>query len=345
MKTNRFLMIAILLFVFCACSDDDKDVVTPPELPDADMDISIPEKPAEWLPGMAFAPYPGMPAEDPGETVHVIVIDAEEHGRKIMEVLNNRAWAWNITDDDRKNLKQCFFPTHEDIDLYLTETYDFDNSEHLPCDIISASISTDNYGTAERSLQAYMNTDNYPEFPLIITSAGNGSNMFTQEAWDLVQEIGTLNWDDIVEYFGWVPDAAGNFTPEQLAWYKPGDVSAAYAIQDPDGYGHAKDYIVVGNDSGSGNKPGPILKDRWICTYYSFDVDDRQTDGTSFSTPYVVKIAAEIKRRAPHYTNDEIAQLIFSTADDMGTPGCDEVYGWGRMNPAKIWEELARRGY
>ena len=242
-------------------------------------------------------------------------------------------------------MKQCFFPTHEDIDLYLTETYDFDNSEHLPCDIISASISTDNYGTAERSLQAYMNTDNYPEFPLIITSAGNGSNMFTQEAWDLVQEIGTLNWDDIVEYFGWVPDAAGNFTPEQLAWYKPGDVSAAYAIQDPDGYGHAKDYIVVGNDSGSGNKPGPILKDRWICTYYSFDVDDRQTDGTSFSTPYVVKIAAEIKRRAPHYTNDEIAQLIFSTADDMGTPGCDEVYGWGRMNPANIWKELTRRGY
>ena len=90
MKTNRFLMIAILLFVFCACSDDDKDVVTPPELPDADMDISIPEKPAEWLPGMAFAPYPGMPAEDPGETVHVIVIDAEEHGRKIMEVLQQQ---------------------------------------------------------------------------------------------------------------------------------------------------------------------------------------------------------------------------------------------------------------
>ena len=59
----------------------------------------------------------------------------------------------------------------------------------------------------------------------------------------------------------------------------------------------------------------------------------------------VDEIAAEIKRRAPHYTNDEIAQLIFSTADDLGSPGCDEVYGWGRMNPAEIWKELSRRGY
>lgn len=345
MKAVIFFIVNILLLGVLACSDDESGVVTPPELPDADMDISVPEKPSDWLPGMVFAPYPGMPAEDPGETVHVIVIDAEEHGRKIMEVLNNRAWAWNINAEDRKNLKQCFFPTHEDIDLYLTETYDFDNSEHLPCDIISASISSDNYEVAKRSLQQYMNTDNYPEFPLVITSAGNGTNMFTQEAWDLVQKIGTLYWDDLVEYFGWVPDAAGNFTEEQLAWYKPGDVTAAYAIQDPDGYGHAKDYIVVGSDGGTGNKPGPVLKDRWICTYYTFDVGDMQTDGTSFSTPYVVKIAAEIKRRAPHYTNDEIAQLIFSTADDLGAPGCDDVYGWGRMNPAKIWEELAKRGY
>ena len=344
MKNSWLLICSMLLLLFVACSDDDDDNVIP-ELPDSDMDISVPERPAEWVPGMPFAPYPGMPAVDPGERVYMIIVDAEEHGRKIMEVLNNRGWAWNITEEDRKNIKQCFFPTHSDIDLYLTETYDFDNSEHLPCDIISASISSDNYGVAKRSLQAYMNTDNYPEFPLIITSAGNGTNSFTQEAWEFVREYGTLFWDEVVRIKGWKPDDAGNFTQEQYAWYKPGDVSAAYAIQDPDNLGHAKDYIVVGADSGEGNKPGPVLKDRWICTYYSFDIDDKQTDGTSFSTPYVAKIAAEIKRRAPHYTNDEIAQLIFSTADDLGQPGWDEAYGWGRMNPANIWEELTRRGY
>lgn len=345
MKNSWLLVCCILMLFGWACSDDNNENGVVPELPDRDMDISVPDNTVTWMPGMNYAPYPGMPAVDPGEKVYVIVIDAEEHGRKIMEVLHNRAWAWSVRDEDRKNLKQCFFPTHMDIDLHLTETYDFDNSEHLPCDIISASISSDNYGVAKRAMQTYMNTDNYPEFPLIITSAGNGTNTFTQEAWDLVQEIGTLSWEELVKYFGWVPDAAGQFTPEQTAWYKPGDVTAAYAIQDPDHYGHAKDYIVVGTESGSGNKPGPILKDRWICTYYSFDIEDTQTDGTSFSTPYVAKIAAEIKRRAPHYTNDEIAQLIFSTADDLGQPGCDEVYGWGRMNPVSIWAELERRGY
>lgn len=290
-----FLAMALVLF-FGACSDDEENIAMP-ELPDVDMDISIPEDTKTWKPGMEFSPYPGMPTEEKGEMVHVIVVDAEEHGRKIMEVLNNRAWAWAMNDDDRKNLKQCFFPIHKDIDLYLTEDYGFDNSEHRACNIISASISTDNYKVAQGSLQAYMNTDNYPEFPLIITSAGNGTNYFTQEAWDLVQEIGTLHWDDLVEHFGWKPDDAGNFEPWQTAWFKPGDVAAAYAIQDPDGYGHAKDYIVVGSDSGNGNKPGPILKERWICTYYTFDIEDSPTDGTSFSTPYVAKIAAEIMRR------------------------------------------------
>ena len=144
MKNSWLLICSMLLLLFVACSDDDDDNVIP-ELPDSDMDISVPERPAEWVPGMPFAPYPGMPAVDPGERVYMIIVDAEEHGRKIMEVLNNRGWAWNITEEDRKNIKQCFFPTHSDIDLYLTETYDFDNSEHLPCDIISASISSDNY--------------------------------------------------------------------------------------------------------------------------------------------------------------------------------------------------------
>lgn len=298
----------------------------------------------DWYPGMDYAPYPGMPEVASHESVHVIVCDADSHGAKIMEVLNNRAWAWNINTTDRKNWKQCFFPTHPDIELYLTETYDDPNPDYLPCDIFSASTSGDDLAGAKRDLEKMLDKTKFPEFPLVITSAGNGSNTFTQEAWDFCMEHGTLNWDKVVEIKDWEPDENGNWSPEQAAWYKPGDVNAAYVVQDPDGYGHAKDYIIVGADNGGGNKPGPILKERWVCTYYIFGIFDRKTDGTSFSTPYVAKIAAEIKRRAPHYTNDEIAQLIFTTCDDLGEPGCDEVYGWGRMNPSKIWAELVKRG-
>ena len=59
----------------------------------------------------------------------------------------------------------------------------------------------------------------------------------------------------------------------------------------------------------------------------------------------MAKIAAEIKRRAPHYSNEEIAQLIFSTAYEAGEEGVDEVYGHGILNPKGIFDELTRRGY
>lgn len=328
-----------------ACSSDDEDVIVP-TLPENDMNISIPEEEDSdaWLPGMPYAPYPGMPETSPGTKVHVIVIDAEEHGKNIMHVLRNEAWPWVLNQDDKENLKQVCFPTHEDIVLHITESYGEFNPENVPCDITNMSTSGFQLYLGKRNIEKYEDKEKFPKFPLVITSAGNGSNMFQQQMWDSCLVWGGLSWEnDVLPHFGWNPD--GPFTPEQSAWYKPGDVTAAYVVQNVDNNNHKKDWIIVGRDDGYGNKPGPVLKDRWICTYYSFDIEDNKTDGTSFSTPYVVKIAAEIKRRAPHYTNDEIAQLIFSTADDLGSPGCDDVYGWGRMNPAKIWEELARRGY
>ena len=38
------------------------------------------------------------------------------------------------------------------------------------------------------------------------------------------------------------------------------------------------------------------------------------------------------------HLNAEIADLLFSTADDLGDP---EVYGRGVINPVKLWEEVA----
>lgn len=336
-------LIWIIGLLFAACTDDNEDgMVIPPEIPENDLNISVPADSVGWVPGMAYQPYPGMPETSLGEKVYVVVLDAEDHGKNIMHVLKNEAWPWWLNDTDKANLEQCCFPPHEDIVLDITESYDTKDLEGRECDMVNYSVSQHWLDLAKA------NMDNYEEifgndFPLIVTSAGNGTNTFTQEAWDICLETGNLVWEELIEYFGWNPD--GPFTPEQQAWFKPGDVFAAYFVQDPDNRGHAKDIIVVGRDDGLGNKPGPILKERWICTYYSFGIDDVRTDGTSFSTPYVLKIAAEIKRRAPHYTNDDIAQLIFSTADDLGSPGCDEVYGWGRMNPAAIWKELSRRGY
>ena len=331
-------------FLVGGCSDDDDDVMSLPEIPETDINISVPEKDKGWHSGMDFAAYPGMPEKAKGEEINVLVIDADEHARHICNVLKNESWPYVIDKEDKENLKQCFFPTHPDIKINVTESYDDFNPNKVPCDIVNSSFSVFHMSSARKNIEKYEDKEKFPKFPLVITSAGNGRNMFTVKAWKLCQALGGLSWEDhILPHYGWDPE--GEFTDEQLELYKPGDVGAAYAVIDPDNLGHKKDWIIVGRADGHGNKPGPLLKDRWISTYYSFNIFDAKIDGTSYSTPYVVKIAAEIKRRAPHYTNDEIAQLIFSTADDLGSPGCDDIYGWGKLNPVKIWEELNRRGY
>lgn len=340
---NIFAIIFVFAFLVVACDDDDSIMI---EIPEIDTDISVPgeDLSGEWLPGMPYVAYPGMPENDPEVEVNVLVIDAEAHGKKIMSVLHNESWPWTLTSEDKENLKQVCFPTHPNIKLHITGSYDEYNPNFVPCDIVSASFSVFGLGSARNNLAKYEDEDSFPNFPLVISSAGNGVNTFTQYAWDKCLEWGGLSWNDqVLPNTGWNPD--GPFTPEQMAMYKPGDVGSAYVVQDLDLKGHKTDWIVVGSKLGFGNKPGPVLKDRWICTYYSFDYHDSKTDGTSYSTPFVVKIAAEIKRRAPLYTNDEIAQLIFSTADDFGAEGCDDIYGHGCMNPAKIWEELTKRGY
>ena len=336
---NFWIFILIASWLIGACSEGEGDVIDttdPIEEPDSEPQDSTLEEIA-WEPGMAYRPYPSMPEEEKGVEVIILVQDDDQHARDILSILYNESWGSNPPEQDRENIEQVFFPTHPDIKIYVTErvTDANPNPEKIPCDILNLSSSTYYMTSAKQGVEAYANTNFFPHYPLVITSAGNYTTTFEQEMWDSCQIWGGIHWNDhVLPHMGWKEP----YTEEQLAWGFPGDVKAAYAVQNVGNHGHDKDWIVVGCDDGT------VLKERFVCTYYSFDMERGKIDGTSFSTPYVAKIAAEIKRRAPHYTNDEIAQLIFSTCDDLGEPGCDDVYGWGRVNPPKIWAELTKRG-
>jgi subtilisin len=54
--------------------------------------------------------------------------------------------------------------------------------------------------------------------------------------------------------------------------------------------------------------------------------------GTSVACPHVSGVAALTWAAHPNSTNEEIWNLIASTADNLGTPGQDWLFGYGRVN-------------
>lgn len=56
--------------------------------------------------------------------------------------------------------------------------------------------------------------------------------------------------------------------------------------------------------------------------------------GTSFAAPYVSGAAAAILSQNPGLSARQVSEIILSSADDLGAPGIDDVYGRGGLNIA-----------
>ncbi len=54
--------------------------------------------------------------------------------------------------------------------------------------------------------------------------------------------------------------------------------------------------------------------------------------GTSFSSPIVAGVIALMRSVRPDATPSQITDLLFASADDVGPPGADELFGHGRVN-------------
>ena len=65
-------------------------------------------------------------------------------------------------------------------------------------------------------------------------------------------------------------------------------------------------------------------------TYYSIS-------GTSASTAMISGVAALLKQAFPNLTAKQLANLLFTTATDLGVPGVDIIYGHGLVNVAKAF--------
>ena len=61
----------------------------------------------------------------------------------------------------------------------------------------------------------------------------------------------------------------------------------------------------------------------------------QQWNGTSFSSPLAAGVAALMMSANPRLDSKTIQSLLFSTAVDLGAPGRDPYYGYGRVDAAK----------
>lgn len=59
------------------------------------------------------------------------------------------------------------------------------------------------------------------------------------------------------------------------------------------------------------------------------------TGGTSYSAPIVAGVAALVMAANPQLSADQVQNIIKQSADDLGAPGWDPVYGSGRVNAAR----------
>ncbi|MGE5708162.1 MAG: S8 family peptidase [Bacteroidota bacterium] len=57
--------------------------------------------------------------------------------------------------------------------------------------------------------------------------------------------------------------------------------------------------------------------------------------GTSMAAPFVSGVAALILAQHPTWSASEVKEKLRTSVDDLGAPGWDPLYGWGRVNALK----------
>ena len=70
----------------------------------------------------------------------------------------------------------------------------------------------------------------------------------------------------------------------------------------------------------------------------SLNSDYENLSGTSFSAPQVAGAAALVWSINPNLTNEEVKNILLSSADDLGDTGKDDKFGFGILNTEKALE-------
>ncbi len=88
--------------------------------------------------------------------------------------------------------------------------------------------------------------------------------------------------------------------------------------------------------------PGDVVVLDKDATSSTADPDYWIVQGTSFAAPQVSGAAALVWQAFPYFNNDLVRQTLLGTADDLGAPGPDPVFGYGELNVGKAVDGPAK---
>lgn len=144
---------------------------------------------------------------------------------------------------------------------------------------------------------------------VVIAAAGNESgSVGFPAATESVIAVGSVRFDKTLSFFS-------NFGPEIDVVAPGGDTSVDQNGDDqPDGV--LQETFTRG-----------FLRNRNKLTWNYFFFQ-----GTSQASPHVAGVAALILAKNPGFTPDEVRNVLVNTAEDLGKPGKDDIFGWGLID-------------
>ncbi|MCX6668106.1 MAG: S8 family serine peptidase [Euryarchaeota archaeon] len=240
---------------------------------------------------------------------------------------------------------------HIDLTHYFGEGYDWQHNDNDPTedDAPYGGHGTCSAGIAAATMNNSLGIAGVSQVTITAEDIGNGTVMPAYEAACGIQHATDIGADVISMSFGYynyseaLEDAcqyawnngvvlvasAGNYHGETIAY--PGKFDTVICVGAIDqnnqrcnfsNYGPEMDLVAPGTHivtTGSDFQfPGQI-----VYVYFS---------GTSAATAFVTGVVALLLSRNPLLSNTEVRSILNSTADDLGSSGWDEEYGYGRVN-------------
>jgi thermitase len=265
--------------------------------------------------------------------------------------------AWDTEKGDYDNVKIAIIDTgidhsHEDLGNYVAGGYDWVNSDNDPwddeghgthCAGIAAAVMDNEIGVAGIAQVKVMAEKvlNETGFGSVWNVSQGIRHAADNDADVISMSLGDYSYSSTLEdacQYAWnagciLVGAAGNDNTATIMYPAKYDTVICVGAIDQDD--QRCDFPSWGSNWGP--EMELVAPGNWTASTYPGN-NYAYASGTSMATPHVTGVAALVWSNCPELTNQQVRDRLDNTADDPGTTGWDEYYGYGRVDAEEAIE-------